>query len=1121
MRNRCLALVAGLFFTTLVVSQQVSTAEPAPSASVAESRRAEILGKDWKSSGDRMWTTVGDGRGFHVMTADARTGYSWRTIATLARPGLDADSWIGNACLTASGQRLVVVYAPRTFTNQEELFDRGGFTAIVDLNSGVVTPVPVHTSLAYFNPGCGADERVALTQATAEKTGVLVLDASNAKLSPRIELPGQGTSAVPAGDDILVAALGRIEKVTRQGKRTAVAATSGIAHRLRPDSGGGVVFSEQEKETSRIRRLAGGVTSTLATGKIGEVDTTTSGGGNVFITGTAKAEQLPAEVRKLDAPAGSRVSTSGELALVGQVDPLASPGAPEKQQTRMEARSTKTGKTAKFAVEPTPARSTASIGAVGTSDGLHAMDTTIDDSPCSVERNNPNRQVYQPSPRQVEWAANWAVFGQLLVERSAGWKNNGLTDPYKPQNLVPPGWVNDDANARVPVQILLGVLGQESNLWQAKRHVLPGQTGNPLVGNYYGVDYYNDTTADDWTINWDKADCGYGVGQVTDGMRKPGRPHPKNRDDAPRQYSDQVAIATDYAVNVAAALQILISKWNQLQRNHMTINNNDPSKIENWFYALWAYNSGYHYEGEPGTNGAKGLGWANNPVNPKYDVQRAPFGKNPRDFATPQRWPYPEKVIGFASNPPSGYEFPGAEVPFFRAASWLGGDINGPINRDKAKPPVTQFCNDSNMCYPDRPKVSPNAPEVIGEPMGPCYHQNPAGQYDLKCWFSESSVWKPDCATTCGVEFLRFWDQKGTYKKEEPLRRDKNGNRIDGISYPPRCDTRGLPTGFLLIDNVPYNTPAISEACTKIESSGSFDMTYGHPSARIDLHQVGGGYGAHFWWSENKPDLSPNPTELRITGTWTLNRKLGAPAKIWVHVPDHLAEGEATYEVDTAWGTMKRTIRQKDAAGLGLDGKTTTSGNRWVYLGGFMFDDKKFPTVRLSNLSRVNPIAYDAIAFAPMVSPEMPDDQVAVIYNQATGKCLTIKDNSMDDFAPAIQRDCANTFTDQWILRWQYALQPGTPVFKVINRNSGRCLAVQSSRIDEPLAPAMQIDCNRGSDYNLHWAIADLGPYKDGTIFPPYGSLVLWVGSYDNGEPVVMGGTAGPRHKWFAEFLPQ
>ena len=108
MRKRSLALAAGLLCTTAVLPHQVAVAEPAPSASVAESKRAEVLGKDWRSSGDRMWTTVGDGKGFHGMTADARTGYTWRTIATLAQPGLDADSWIGNACLTASGQKLVV-----------------------------------------------------------------------------------------------------------------------------------------------------------------------------------------------------------------------------------------------------------------------------------------------------------------------------------------------------------------------------------------------------------------------------------------------------------------------------------------------------------------------------------------------------------------------------------------------------------------------------------------------------------------------------------------------------------------------------------------------------------------------------------------------------------------------------------------------------------------------------------------------------------------------------------------------------------------------------------------------------------------------------------------------------
>ncbi len=73
---------------------------------------------------------------------------------------------------------------------------------------------------------------------------------------------------------------------------------------------------------------------------------------------------------------------------------------------------------------------------------------------------------------------------------------------------------------------MLGVLAQESNLCQGARFAVPGVTANPLIGNYFGIDYYNDTPSDDWTIDWAEADCGYGIGQITDGMRKPGMGQP-------------------------------------------------------------------------------------------------------------------------------------------------------------------------------------------------------------------------------------------------------------------------------------------------------------------------------------------------------------------------------------------------------------------------------------------------------------------------------------------------------------------------------------------------------------------------------------------------------------------
>ena len=130
-----------------------------PVKAVAESippdQRATTLAKGWEKSTDRAWTTSGDADGFHILVADEAKAYHWRTVATLAEPGFDTDMWIGNVCVTGSAHHAVVAYAPRTFTNKSDLFDRGAFTAVVDLDTGVVRKLPVQTSLAYFNPSCG------------------------------------------------------------------------------------------------------------------------------------------------------------------------------------------------------------------------------------------------------------------------------------------------------------------------------------------------------------------------------------------------------------------------------------------------------------------------------------------------------------------------------------------------------------------------------------------------------------------------------------------------------------------------------------------------------------------------------------------------------------------------------------------------------------------------------------------------------------------------------------------------------------------------------------------------------------------------------------------------------
>ncbi|MDW6064398.1 hypothetical protein SAZ11_48720 [Streptomyces sp. FXJ1.4098] len=171
---------------------------------------------------------------------------------------------------------------------------------------------------------------------------------------------------------------------------------------------------------------------------------------------------------------------------------------------------------------------------------------------------------------------------------------------------------------------MLGVTAQESNMWQAARSVVPGVTGNSLIGNYYGIKYSaSGDQKDPWAINFAEADCGYGVTQVTDGMRVHGK---EKEDEKPKTTVQQEAVALDYAANIAAGVNILADKWNDTRDDGLIINGGDPKYIENWLYALWAYNAGYHPQSTAGSNSGRwGVGWTNNPANPLWKENRSPF----------------------------------------------------------------------------------------------------------------------------------------------------------------------------------------------------------------------------------------------------------------------------------------------------------------------------------------------------------------------------------------------------------------------------------------------------------------------------------------------------------------
>jgi hypothetical protein len=962
-----------------------STAEPAPPppGAVPPADRARVLPSDWRTSADLAWTTTGDAAGFHVLVAKASTGYQWRTVTTLVEQGFDSDQWVGNACLTASGNRLVVVYAPRSFTNRVDLFDRGGFTAVVDLASGRVTKMPILSTLAYFNPGCGAGEKAVVTQLGGERdertsrnrSRLTELDAGATKLGRSVEVATELTSAVPTSTGIVAAGSGGLVKVAPDGRLTTVAETRGTAFDVNADAGGGVVYLDRDGDNARVRRLgADGRTRTLATGALSKVGVAAGTRGRVFLTGTpSNVATLPAEVTRIAADPRAEVSSLGRVAINGvtKLSGTEDPAGP--RPVRIEAKVLGTGEKVTFGVlpaadsQPSGVQSRASApDPVGAGNALSpalalgrptwsagSPNNPIDtDAYCSVQRNDPRNQVLQPKPRQVEWAVDQAITNTPYAARPANWKNLDMP-AYSPLQLFPQ--IPLAGGGRVPAQVFLGILAQESNLWQASNVAVPGVTANPLIGNFYGREIYDTDTANDWDIHWDKSDCGYGVAQVTDGMRAQGFTKPG---EVALPYDHQRAVALDFAANIAAGVRILQDKWNQTRGAGLVIGNGDAAKPENWFFAIWAYNSGFY----PDTGGGQpwGVGWANNPVNPKYPANRSAFLEAGYDDARqPQRWPYPEKVLGFAGHPPDLLEAPDTYVSAYRAAWWTSVP-----NRAAVKPPLDLFCTASNQCFPGQ-KIKPTAPDLGTEPAGPCAHQNVAGQYDLRCWWNQPAVWKnPDQG---GNEVLRF-DPGYAYQD-------------DATSYAPRCSPNlGLPPNTLVIDDVADSVPSVRPNCTRgFTNSGSLSWAFGNDGnlypSKVDFHQIGGGFAGHFYFAHSRADLSINQ-KMKVTGRWTLNQSLGNTwARVMVHMPDQGAHTrQALYKINLGGGgpAIERYLPQR------------TREHRWVSLGAFKFDG--IPFVELSNMTHDGEgdedIAWDAIAFQKL--PGKPRHQVVALGDSYT-----------------------------------------------------------------------------------------------------------------------------------------
>ncbi|MEH1128059.1 golvesin C-terminal-like domain-containing protein [Micromonospora sp. CPCC 206061] len=927
MATRTLGIAALLL---LLVPTAVAHAAPEPARAPAPGapQRAALAKPDvnlpsgWRESSDLLVTGAGDQDGFHLHVAREKDAFAWSTLATLNGGMREAGTWTGSVCLTGSGRYAVAVYAPAAATNKPALMNAGGLAAVVDVRTGATRRLPGRYSLAYFNPACGPGDRVLLTRAIGvdqQKTDLIGVAAGTATITETRRIDAQLTTPAAGPDGDFGIVRGALVKVDKGGALSTVGRPGGRPYAVRVTGGGAIDLLTVQQQAGGERAVA----YRYADGKqrrVGDAARTDlelfglSDGRNALVgdvSGISKGLDDLATFYAGRNPVA--VSRQGHLLAL-------SAAAQQRQATpsmRVTVQATRTG-----AVSSGDVTRTGLAAADVLSNEIEPEEQPLPADPglpeCAIPRNSLRHQVLQPSANQIEWAVDLAVQGRLTVQRPANYLKTGLP-AYTPQGLFPL-----PANSpRVPAQLFLAILAQETNLYQGSWHGVPGDVVNPLVSDYYGI--RADPDGEIEKVAFASADCGYGVSQVTDGMRV-GSTKFNN--------TQRVAIATDYAANIAAGLQILVEKWNQLQTAGVTVNNNDPRYIENWFLAVWGYNSGIYPR-----NGSNpyGVGWFNNPANPTYPANRQPFLRVSKDdAAVPSRWPYPEKIMGWAEVPQWQWI-----DPLVKYSKPLFGSDTG----DKLTLPGRyQFCGPVNNCSATQPA-------------------NPCPAVNSTCWWHGYTSWlESNSQKEFATENLVY----PVGSAEPPLIR----------TYPTACTPFSGPPGTLVVDDL--TSSAENVLCSGSQAwGGKFTLRIGYPSgylwtdyAAVDLHQISGYFG-HAWFTHaydpevTYPQGGVAKNYHQVVGTWTPNITTAGTYEIVAHLPSHGANiPEATYLIDPNSGLgepWKCKINQQ---------AVTEWEDHWVHLGTYPL--RPGARVQLDNMIQnatgTVDIAYDAIAFVPKPS---------------------------------------------------------------------------------------------------------------------------------------------------------
>ena len=578
----------------------------------AETLAASVSAGTGGAPADVAVTGYGDGSGYHLEVGREASGFAWREIAVLDPGGIDDSSWTGYQCVSGDGRYAAVAILPASAVNLESARDHGGFAYSVNLSTGQVRPVATGVGLMYFSPGCGVgdDAVFSLYPGTGQtSTQLLTADLATGSVTSAVTVAGQLSSAVPTATGPVAALGSDLVSVAPSGKTSLLAAVGGQPFDLRPAADGGVNLLEAEagSATSAALHERAGAVTRLGSGPLDRMQLFGGANGRAVLSGAASttAGALAASGVRAVSDAGlAHGAESSSLdgdALVGSAA-KASVTAPvvlatgtgkliSDKQARAAARpdtafpgyhpSGAGGYSvpdAAGALRPGPAAAgtaKAAAGAITTTAMLTAT-LTAQTPTCAVPRLDPAKQVMQPSPQQVNWAAQMAEQGLLTTgngySRPAGYDNLGLV-AYAPNSdfpLIALDHPSGDTWNTVPRSVFEAIMAQESNWSQASWHAPSGVAGDPLIADYYGAGGGIDS------IDYADADCGYGISQVTDGMAV---------GDTTLSAHGQIKVAVDYQENIAAGLQILESTWNQLYSDGITVNGGDPRYLENWFYA--------------------------------------------------------------------------------------------------------------------------------------------------------------------------------------------------------------------------------------------------------------------------------------------------------------------------------------------------------------------------------------------------------------------------------------------------------------------------------------------------------------------------------------------------------